>query len=107
MEVSLAARQLLQFPPLPTVSNSPLATLPPFPTLSQPTLPSQQQPSLPKVAGVPPLPTTLPTLPTGLPSLPTMTTTGIPNLALPPLASIITAISSLPYFSPPPSTSSP
>ncbi|XVF65066.1 hypothetical protein PTKIN_Ptkin09bG0216700 [Pterospermum kingtungense] len=82
INVSLAARGLLQLPPLPPMPTFP-ATLPPLPSipnLPQPTIPSLPQPSLPT-------PGTLPTLPT------------IPNIP--------TTIPSIPFFSPPPAKTSP
>ncbi|CAK7323542.1 unnamed protein product [Dovyalis caffra] len=94
INVALAARHLLQLPPLPSVTNLPKpTTLPPLqPTL--PTLPTTQ-PSLPK-----------PVLP-ALPSLPTMPT--VPKVTLPPLTSmptlpinIPTTMPSIPFLSPPP-----
>jgi len=107
MNISLAARHLLQttvpsIPTLPVVPTLPRPTLPPLPaipTLPQPTLPTTQ-PSLPR-----------PTLPP-FPSFPTIPTS-IPNFNLPPLPTIPsfptipTTIPSIPFLSPPPTTKSP
>ncbi|KAJ9159182.1 hypothetical protein P3X46_024704 [Hevea brasiliensis] len=81
MDAGLAARHLLQFPPLPSVPNLPKPALPPMPAI--PTLP---QPTLPPI-----------------PSLPTIPT--VPKVNLPPLPSIPsipTTIPSIPFLSPPP-----
>uniref|UniRef100_A0A6N2LRH2 Hydroxyproline-rich glycoprotein family protein n=1 Tax=Salix viminalis TaxID=40686 RepID=A0A6N2LRH2_SALVM len=68
--VAVAARQLLQLPPLPSVP--PLPTIPTLPT-TQPSLP---KPTLPPLPAIPTLPTTQPSLPKPtlppLPSFPTM-----------------------------------
>ncbi|KAG8650402.1 hypothetical protein MANES_07G036200v8 [Manihot esculenta] len=99
MDVSIAARNLLQLPPLPSVPNLPKLAMPPIPAI--PTLP---QPSIPT------LPTTQPSLPNPtlppLPSLPTMP--AAPKVTLPPMPSIPsipsipTTIPSIPFLSPPP-----
>ncbi|KAG4960631.1 hypothetical protein AAZX31_13G240700 [Glycine max] len=93
MDFGLAARHLMQ---TSTAPNLPLPkpTLPPLPSL--PTLPQ---------GNVPPLPT--------IPSLPTIPT--VPQVTLPPLAATLlpnfptvpTTIPSFPFFSPPPSATTP
>ncbi|XP_058744598.1 verprolin-like [Vicia villosa] len=97
--MSIEARNLLQttIPPKPTLS--PLPSIPMLPQGNFPPLPTI--PSLPKLT-MPPLPS-IPTNPT-LPSLnlPPLSSTSLPNLP-----TISTIISSIPFFSPPPSTSSP
>ncbi|XP_020239187.1 protein PELPK1 [Cajanus cajan] len=87
INMALAARQLLQttLPPLPTVPTLPQGNVPPLPTIPLPSMPNI--PSVPKVT-LPPLPTT--SLP-NFPSIPTIPTT----------------FPSIPFFSPPPSTTTP
>jgi hypothetical protein len=110
MNISLAARHLLQtsvpsIPTLPVVPTLPRPTLPPLPAI--PTLPQPTQPTLPTTQ--PSLPK--PTLPP-FPSFPTIPTS-IPNFNLPPLPTIPsfptipTTIPSIPFLSPPPATKSP
>ncbi|KAK7363092.1 hypothetical protein VNO77_05221 [Canavalia gladiata] len=102
MSLRLEGRHLLQTstqPNLPSIPNLPKPTLPPLPSMPMPTLPT-----------IPTLPTTQPSLPKpSLPPLPTIPS--VPSLNLPTLPnfpSIPTTIpSSFPFFSPPPSTSSP
>ncbi|PPR84257.1 hypothetical protein GOBAR_AA36454 [Gossypium barbadense] len=90
IDVGLAARQLQQLPPMPTL---PTTTLPPLPSI--PNLPQPSIPPFPRLGALPPLPT-MPALPT-LPPLPSM----------PSIPTIPTTIRSIPFFSPPPSPSSP
>ncbi|KAK8987526.1 hypothetical protein V6N11_027276 [Hibiscus sabdariffa] len=86
IDVGLAARRLQQLPPIPTLPTT---------GLPQPTIPAL--PTLPKPGLLPPLPT--------IPNLPT-----VPKVTLPPLPSfpsipaIPTTIPSIPFLSPPPST---
>ncbi|KAI5386050.1 hypothetical protein KIW84_072575, partial [Lathyrus oleraceus] len=104
----LEARQLLQtssqqpnfptipslpttLPPLPSISSMPQASLPPLPT---------NIPSLPKLI-IPPLPTFPTNIPTlNVPPLPAITS--LPNIP----TSIPTTFPSIPFLSPPPSSTS-
>ncbi|KAL5078529.1 hypothetical protein RYX36_006950 [Vicia faba] len=98
--MTLEARNLLQTitpPNFPSIPNFPKPTLPPFP--SMPTLPQGNVPPLPTIPSLPKL--TMPPLPS-FPMNPTL-----PSLNLPNLPTISTIISSIPFFSPPPLTSSP
>ncbi|XVF44838.1 hypothetical protein PTKIN_Ptkin02bG0156100 [Pterospermum kingtungense] len=45
INVSLAARHLLQLPPMPTIPAATLPPLPSVPNLPQPTIPTLQQPA--------------------------------------------------------------
>ena len=92
LDVGLAARHLLQttgpnLPPLPTIPSLPQPNLPRGPTLPQPTLP---------------IGPTFPNLGMGLPPLPVVTS--LPNI---PFPTIPTNLPFIPFFSPPPSTTSP
>ncbi|GLT85770.1 hypothetical protein SLE2022_039480 [Rubroshorea leprosula] len=103
VNVGLAARRLQQLPPLPTIPKLPQPTIP---NLPQPTVPTLPQPT------VPTLPTPQPTLPQpgALPPLPSIPTTlpSFPKVTLPPLPSIGSIANiPLPFFSPPPATTSP
>ncbi|XP_058747756.1 protein PELPK1-like [Vicia villosa] len=113
--MSLEARNLLQTTTPPNIPNFPKPTFSPLPSIPTTLPPLPSMPTLPQ-GNVPPLPT-IPSLPKltmpPLPSIPTNPT--LPSLNLPPLSStslpnlptISTIISSIPFFSPPPSTSSP
>ncbi|CAL5189424.1 unnamed protein product [Lathyrus oleraceus] len=100
--MSLEARNLLQTTTQPNFSKP---TLPPLPSI--PTLPQGNVPPLPTIPSLPKL--TLPPLPS-IPMNPTLPSLNLPPLSstsLPNLPTISTIISSIPFFSPPPSTSSP
>ncbi|KAK9109123.1 hypothetical protein Sjap_017183 [Stephania japonica] len=106
IEVSIAARRLLDtpvpsapvLPTLPTPTLPQLPATPPLPKPTLPQLPTPQAPSLPTIPTapkmtLPPLPSIpLPTLP--MPTLPNFPTNpAIPQLTLPPLSSIPLTIS--------------
>uniref|UniRef100_A0A2N9ENY5 Uncharacterized protein n=1 Tax=Fagus sylvatica TaxID=28930 RepID=A0A2N9ENY5_FAGSY len=92
IDMSLAARQLLDTPAapppaltLPTIPSLPKATLPPLPSV--PTLPKSTLPPLPTLPTQPTLPkTTLPPLPSiPLPTLPKSTLPPLPSTQIPTL----------------------
>ncbi|KAB1993819.1 hypothetical protein ES319_D13G058100v1 [Gossypium barbadense] len=127
IDVGGAARHLLQqpqpqslpyFPNLPTPSRQSFpwpGALPPLPTTlptGLPPLPSI--PSVPTIpTAIPPIPFSFPPLPSfpnlpnpgALPPLPTTLPSGLPPL--PSIPSIPTAVPSIPFFSSPPSRSTP
>ncbi|KAJ1396515.1 hypothetical protein SESBI_32451 [Sesbania bispinosa] len=107
MSFSLAARHLLQTAPtLPGIPTLPKPTLPPLPSI--PTLPQGNVPPLPTIPTLPQ--PTLPPLPSmSIPTIPTLPQVNLPPLpatSLPNFPQIPTTMPSIPFLSPPPSTSS-